>query len=219
MKKLENLTRCIEGLRSEGCGEHFAIRFGTADNYSDLYSGDGVNADTNFDMASVTKILCTTTLCLIALDEGKFIVDTPVSEFFPVPEDKKALTVRYLMTHSLGFGHKPLNFPEVNYDNVAGYILNIPCEFPVGTETEYCCPAFILLGKILEKVYGKRLDVLFREKVTETLSLKRTSFGSEKVNVVNSNYSEEDLGTVNDYNCRHLGGVAGNAGVFPTLMT
>ncbi len=217
MKEFNNLKEAVNQLIDEGCGAHFAIRFGNTDDYNDLFFGEGVTADTNFDLASVSKVFATTAICLMAFDEGKLTPDTLVSEFFSCPVDKQGLKIRHLMTHGLGFGHKPLNAPEINYDNVAEYILNLPCEFPVGTDALYSCPAFILLGKILEKIYGKRLDLLFKEKVTTPLKLNRTGFGSEKENTINSNKSEEDRGIVNDYNCRHLGCVAGNAGVFSNL--
>jgi CubicO group peptidase (beta-lactamase class C family) len=43
--------------------------------------------------------------------------------------------------------------------------LQITCDIPIGSDVLYSCPGFILLGKILEKIFGKPLDVLFDELV------------------------------------------------------
>lgn len=214
---LSNVNRCIDELIRVGCGEHFAIRFGNMEEYFNVLKGQGVTADTHFDMASVTKIMATTPLCLIAFDEGKISSDTPVSCFFNCPKDKESLKIKHLLIHSIGFGYKLLNKPKINNDNIAETILNIPCEFPIGTRTAYSCPGFILLGKILEKVYNKPLDVLFNEKIASVLGLKNTGFNILSQNVINANDKESEKGLVNDYNCRHLGGVAGNAGIFSIL--
>ena len=73
-------------------------------------------------------------------------------------------------------------------------------------------------GKILEQVFGDRLDRLFRSLVAQPLGLKNTGYLPKlEGHFVNSNPTPEELGVVNDYNCRYLGGVAGNAGLFSTL--
>ena len=123
------------------------------------------------------------------------------------------------MCHDSGIGgHKALNLPEVTYDNVADYILNLPLDSPVGTKVDYSCPGFILLGKILEQVYGDRLDRLFEKFIATPLAMSDSGFlPTHKEAAVNSNLTPELRGVVNDYNCRHLGGVAGNAGLFSNM--
>ena len=82
----------------------------------------------------------------------------------------------------------------------------------------YSCPGFILLGKILEKVDGKRLDTAFLEQVAAPLQRKESGFlPAERERIVNSNRSEDEISLINDYDCRFLGGVAGNAGLFYSL--
>jgi CubicO group peptidase (beta-lactamase class C family) len=97
-------------------------------------------------------------------------------------------------------------------------VLDIPTDIPIGTDVQYSCPGFILLGKILEKIFGKRLDLCFDEMVAKPLQMPETSFlPRNKQNAVNSNLEEHLRGVVNDYNCQFLGGVAGNAGVFSNI--
>ena len=91
-----------------------------------------VTSKTLFDMASVTKIIVTTPLALMALERGEFTLDTPASSFFP-GETRTDITIRHLLTHTMGIGHKPLNIPGNTYDNIVSYIFSIPADVPVGT--------------------------------------------------------------------------------------
>ena len=169
-------------------------------------------------MASVSKILATATISLMALETEKMRLEDRVTDYFPGPVDKNTMTIRHLLTHTMGVGHMPLNIPGNTYEKIPEYILNLPSAEKIGTKVLYSCPGFILLGRILEKVYGKQLDVLFQEMVARPLGMNDTGYRPEKKdNLVNSNRDEALLGVVNDYNCRFLGGVAGNAGIFSNM--
>lgn len=213
------LNQYLDELLKQGFTHNIAVRVGIKDDILlDVYHSNEqtIDGETLFDMASVTKILATTSLSLMAIDKGLLKTSDKVSRFFSVPDDFKELTVQHLLTHTMGIGHRALNFPQNNYDNISEFILSLEHN-PVGTKVEYSCPAFILLGKILEKIYGKRLDILFKEKVAEPLNMKLSTFLPDKAlrsNMVNSNLDPDLKGVVNDYNCQYLGGVAGNAGVF-----
>ena len=212
------LTECLDRLLDEGLVSNIAVRVGRFDTVlADVYrSADRkIDENTRFDMASVTKVMATTPLALMALEQGAFTLDTPVSAFF---RDARRLTIRHLLTHTIGIGHKPLNLAGNTYDNIADHILSIPADIPAGTDVLYSCPGFILLGKILEQIYGRRLDVLFMERIAAPLKLTRSRFlPGDDSNTVNSNVSDAEIGLVNDYNCRFLGGVAGNAGLFSCI--
>lgn len=189
----------ITSLRSEGVLSRAALRVGRGDRIlGEVYAGADSRA--LFDMASVTKILVTTPLVLMAADEGKLALDDPVGRFFPVPEHNRALTVRHLLTHTTGVGHRDLTAPGITQDTVAAHILALRGG-PIGERVDYSCPAFILLGKLLESIYARPLDVLFAEKIAAPLGMANSRFCPEGA-------------AVDDYNCRHLGGVAGNAGLF-----
>ena len=210
-----NLNKTIDGLISNGTVEHIAVRVGKRDDViCDVFRG-GVCETTLFDMASVTKIMATTSLTLIALDKGLLQLNDTVDKFYTTD---KSLSVKNLLTHTMGIGHKALNKEGNTYENIAEKILDIPSDIPIGTDVLYSCPGFILLGKILEKVYGKPLNECFDEMVAKPLELENTSFLPKNIkNAVNSNLDQDMLGIVNDYNCQFLGGVAGNAGLFSNL--
>ena len=166
-------------------------------------------------MASVTKVIATTTLALIALERGLLALDEPISAFYPTTTH---MTIKHLLTHTMGIGHKPLNKEGYTYENIAEKILDIPSDVPIGTDVRYSCPGYILLGKILEKIFGKPLNESFEELVARPLGLSDTSFlPQNRQNAVNANVDEALRGVVNDYNCQFLGGVAGNAGLFSNL--
>ncbi len=209
------LENAIDALCENGIVSHMAVRVGRKNEVLyDAFRG-GADEKTLFDMASVTKIMATTTLALIAMDRGLLSLEDPVNKFFPTT---KSLTIKNLLTHTIGIGHKALNLAGYTYENIAERILDIPQDIPIGTDVRYSCPGFILLGKILEEIFGKPLNVCFDEMVAKPLGLENTSFlPKSRKNVVNSNLEEENRGIVNDYNCRFLGGVAGNAGLFSNL--
>lgn len=205
-------------LTADGTVENIAVKVGLGDDVAmELYRGN-VNEKTLFDMASVSKIIATTSLALLALERGLISLTDKVSQYFACPPEKDATTVFHLLTHTIGIGHKALNQDGITPENVAEQILLIPSDIPIGSDVRYSCPGFILLGKILEKVFDAPLNLLLREKVCLPLGMTDTGYLlTDKSLAVNSNLTEKLRGTVNDYNCRHLGGVAGNAGVFSNM--
>lgn len=218
---MKNLENYVDTLIADKAVQNIFIRVGRGDEIiRDVCrsSSASINADTLFDVASLTKIVATLPLFLIAIDKGLVGLDEKVSKFFSLKGEKEELTLRHLITHTMGIGHKSLRLPEVTYENVGDHILSIPCDIPIGSDVLYSCPAYILTGKILEKIFGEPLDVLFNRLIKVPLSMTSAGFHPQSViNAVNSNPNVSELGVVNDYNCRHLGGVAGNAGLFASV--
>lgn len=220
MKEMRHTEKTLEALLADKTAENLAVRLGRGNDilYEAYLSRDGIDARTLFDMASVTKVMATTLLSLIALDEGRITTEDTLGRFYACGEDKRNITLGNLLTHTFGIGHQPLNRAGITYENVAEAILALPLETAPGGEVLYSCPAFILLGKILEKVYGDRLDHLFARKIAARLPLPDTGFLPDRGRpIVNANLTEGERGIVNDYNARFLGGVAGNAGLFSDM--
>lgn len=209
------LEKTIDEYVESGILEHIAVRVGQGNHVIyDTYRG-GVDETTLFDMASVTKIMATTSLALVALDMGLLQLNDTVDKFYTTD---KSLSVKNLLTHTMGIGYKALNKEGNTYENIAEKILDIPSDIPIGADVRYSCPGFILLGKILEKTFGMQLDQCFHELVAKPLGFENTLFlPLNRENTVNSNLDKTKRGIVNDYNCQFLGGVAGNAGLFSNL--
>lgn len=218
---MQETRACIQRYFDARLLENIAIRVGTADRVLfDSYrsKSDPIDDKTLFDMASVTKIVVTTTLTLMALDRKLLRLEDPVGKYLPCPPDRADLTIRHLLTHTIGFGYRDLRQAGYTYDNIEAYIFSLPREVPLGADVRYCCSAFILLGKILERVFGKRLNEAFRELVAEPLEMRDTTYLPERNrSFVNSNLSEAEKGIVNCHNGRFLGGVTGQAGLFSNL--
>ena len=219
MRYLEN---CVEKLFAAKTVENIIVRVGRGEDilYEIKHSAQDriLTERTLFDMASITKIVATTTLTLIAMDRGMLTPDDPVGKFLTVPEDKRGMTVRHLMTHTMGIGHKNLTGCAGGYEAVADYILDIPSDIPIGTDVRYSCPGFILLGRIVEQLFGCRLNEAFDIHIARPLGLASTAFLPDRsLDIVNANRDGSMTGVVNDSNCRYLGGVCGNAGLFSNL--
>jgi len=180
---------------ADGSIESYALLIGYGEREWSLMSDD-VNLDTYFDAASLGKIFPTTTLALKAIDEGKLSLEDRLEKFFPnVPSDKKDITVSHLMTHTSGMLRKefPENVAERGRESVTEFILSIPLAYPIGTKYAYCCTGMVLLGFILEKVFGMPLDEAFQELLCKPLGLTRSCYNvpSDEPNAVNCNHNPD----------------------------
>ena len=219
---MQHLETCVKKLLEEKTVENIIVKVGCGDDILCEIKKSAQDRQltdrTLFDMASVTKIVVTTSLALIAIDKGMLAPSDRVSKSFPVPEDKQCLTVQHLLTHTMGIGHKSLLKSAGKYEKIQDCILSIPSDIPIGSNVLYSCPGFILLGRILEQIFQKRLDAAFYEYVAAPLQMCSSIFLPDQAkDIVNANLQEKDKGLVNDYNCRYLGGVCGNAGLFSDL--
>lgn len=219
---MRHLKSCIDDLFESETAENLIVRVGRGEeiliDLTRTAQNRRLSDHTLFDMASVTKIVATTTLALMAMDRGMLTLEDKVSRFFPVPEDRQNLTVRHLMTHTMGIGHKNLTGCAGGYTDISRYILDIPSDIPIGTDVRYSCPGFIVMGCIVERLFDRRLNEAFAELVAAPLGMHSSGFLPDRsLDIVNANRDESMAGLVNDYNCRYLGGVCGNAGLFSDL--
>ena len=149
--------------------------------------------DTRFDLASVTKVLCTTSLFLRLWTEGKVGPETQVARFFPgAPVSEAGATVADLLYHRSGlppfvpfFAQALTSTPELLEptcphatrarvrEEVVQAAAATPLAAPPRTRTAYSDVGFILLGEILSRAAGKPLDFLFNQHVAEPLGLGR----------------------------------------------
>ena len=170
---MKTLEKIIDEYINNEIVKHIIIRVGKGDRIIYDTARGGVNEETLFDMASVTKIFATTSLALIALDKGLINIEDSVDKFYPT--DKK-LKIKNLLTHTIGFGNKRLDKICDKPENIADSILGITPDIPIGTDVIYSCPGFILLGKILEKAFAGPLNDCFEELVAKPLHLENTAF-------------------------------------------
>lgn len=186
---------------------------------------DGQPADENtlYDMASMSKILGPTMLALKAVEDGELSLDEPITNYFDqVPEEKKSITIFHLMTHTAGFVPDFwLDECAASPEDAARCILERPLEAGVGEKPMYSCMGYILLGKLLEKRFGKPLKDLARERVFLPLGMEHTCYcpteGVFAATETDPKTGKPIIGVVHDENARFLQGNSGNAGVFMPL--
>ena len=201
-----------------------------------------VNLDTIYDLASLTKPLVTALLAVIMVDRGLIDLRAPVAEYLNEfdREDKRHLTLIDLLTHRSGLPAWRALYLETTLSEVVPAIARMPLES--GIEQGSHAPVvygdlnYILVGYVLERVAGDRLDRLARREIFEPLRLERTMFNppSELMRLTAAtemgrnhervtcgqqpSVGDERLvwGEVHDGNAQFLGGVSGHAGLFST---
>lgn len=185
-----------------------------------------VSQTTVYDLASLTKPIATTTLGLIALEEGRFSLETPLTRFFPEAKHLSGVAIKHLMTHTAGFpAWKPFYKQHSTREAILQAVLETPLTRQPGKGYTYSDLGYILLGALLEKAYERSLAELFQKKVAEPLGLQSTRYRppaewNERIAPTANSESRPDktlVGEVHDENAFAMEGVAGHAGLFGTL--
>jgi CubicO group peptidase (beta-lactamase class C family) len=180
--------------------------------------------DTIFDMASLTKPI-TATLLLQRAERGELHLGMRVADFLPEADDSPCgpLTLFQLATHTSGLPPwKPLYKTERS--SALEEILATELEAEPGSRYAYCDLGYILLGAVLERITGSRLDLLAHEQIFEPLGMRDS--GSCPAQALHGRIAATAncpmregatlVGEVHDANAHSMGGVAGHAGLFST---
>jgi CubicO group peptidase (beta-lactamase class C family) len=190
-------------------------------------SSSPVSADrTIYDLASLTKVIGTTTAVMILFDEGKISLDAPVSLYVPGFSGgaKDRVTVRMLLEHRSGLPAgrdlwRSAHTPEEARAEVISTSLG--CE--PGRCYEYSDLGADMLGFVVESAANQNLDTFLQERVWTPLGMTDTGFrpaDSLKTRIapteLNTRRGYSLQGEVHDENAFALGGVAGHAGLFST---
>lgn len=182
--------------------------------------------DTIFDVASISKVF-TSTAVLKLQEAGLLDVNDPVARYIPEfrAQGKGAVTLRQLLTHTSGFTASiPLYEKEASREERVQHVFSYPLEHPPGQVYTYSDLNMIVLGALVERMTGKRLDEYVKETITEPLGMKDTMYNppaERKTRTAATEYQAElgrglVWGVVHDENAWALEGVAGHAGVFST---
>ena len=144
-----------------------------------------VEVSTPFDLASLTKPLCTTLCTLHLVDSGNINWDDAALPLLDItmPQDKKNINIKDILTHSSGLPAYLPYFREFDAqsskDNMYPILQKIvkePLQYSRGTTCLYSDLGFILLGFLLEKSAQIPLDQLYQKKITEPLNLAEEIF-------------------------------------------
>jgi uncharacterized protein YbbC (DUF1343 family)/CubicO group peptidase (beta-lactamase class C family) len=185
-------------------------------------SPEPMTQDTIFDLASLTKVVATTTSVMILVDEGRIGLNDRVATFIPGFEryGKANITIRHLLTHVSGLR------PDVDLADswsgsdtaIALAIEEVPASVP-GTRFVYSDINFFLLGDIVRRVSGEPLDRYSYNRIFAPLGMTDTRFTpaeSARSRIAPTGDVKSVRGIVHDPTSRRMGGVAGHAGLFST---
>ena len=148
-------------------------------NHNLLNPPEKMTVDHLFDIASLTKVIGTTTSIMLLADRGQINIDDPVCKFIKAfdTSDKKEITIRNLLTHSAGlYEWYPLYYIASNKQDCFRLIGELPLKFPVGKQRRYSDLGFVILGEIIETVSGQPLDQFMKKNIFQPLGMDHTGF-------------------------------------------
>jgi uncharacterized protein YbbC (DUF1343 family) len=181
--------------------------------------------DTVFDLASLTKVVATTTAVMQLVEDGKIRVNDPVAKYIPefAQNDKQDVTIRQLLTHFSGIT-EDLDLTE-KWQGRETALKMAYAEKPIvppGSKFLYSDVNFITLGALVEQVSGTTLAQYCEKNIFKPLKMTHTRFlppAAWRAKIAPTQYDEDNKmlrGVVHDPSARRMGGVAGHAGLFST---
>ena len=192
-------------------------------------SSSVVSTESVFDLASLTKVVATTTMAMILYERGLLDLEAPVIATLPEFASKDArrneVTFRMLLAHSSGLpAYEKLFLRAFTREVLLRDAFAVPLKHDPGTHAEYSDIGFILLGVALKRTAGEALDAFCRREIFAPLNMTNTAFNHPPSMRDRSVPTADDKtfrkriiqGEVQDENASIMGGVAGHAGLFST---
>ena len=183
-----------------------------------------------FDMASLTKVIATTTAAMILYERGQLDIEAPVSRYldaFDIPE-RQAITIRHLLTHTSGLpAYRPFHEDGITTrEAVLDSILSVQLLSEPGEEYLYSDFGMISFTLAIEAITGEPFDQWCSHNIFDPLEMKSTGFrgtGKPDPSIVPTEVDEKFRnrlvqGEVHDETAWILGGVSGHAGLFSTAL-
>jgi uncharacterized protein YbbC (DUF1343 family) len=184
--------------------------------------------NTIFDIASLTKVVATSTAVMQLVEMGKLNLEDPVVNYWPEfkGSGKEEITVRDLLTHYSGL--RPALDLRPNWSGYVTALRMIEEEkplFPPGTNFIYSDINFIILGELVWRLSGEPLSAYCAEHIFKPLEMEDTGFKPSpdfRPRIAPTEYQHGATGKmlwgeVHDPIAYNMGGVAGHAGLFSTV--
>lgn len=190
-----------------------------------------VEADTIYDLASLTKVVAATPAVMRLVERGELDLQQSLLDFYPqLAKDIKAkISVADLLLHQSGLPAwkpfykelQPRAGSSLNKLIILDQILRTPLEYKTGEKTVYSDLGFILLADIIEQVTATPFDQFCREQIFQPMGLPSLQFNppaemSDHIPPTGGENWRGGIiqGAVNDNNCFAMGGVSAHAGLF-----
>ena len=188
-----------------------------------------VTPQSSFDLASLTKVVATTTAVMQLYEQGRLSLDDPVIKFLPQfgQKGKDGLTIRHLMTHTSGLRpFRPFHTEGItSRQGVLNTIFAEELVYTPGSDMRYSDFNMILMALIIENISGQPFATYARDHIFAPLGMVQTGFrragaGSDRTIVpteIDMEFRKKLIqGEVHDETAFILGGTAGHAGLFST---
>lgn len=184
-----------------------------------------VDTATVYDLASLTKAVGLTTICMMLVHDGKLDLNAPVQRYVPAFKgpNKDRVTIRHLLVHASGLpAWRPLYTESTTRAGAFALADTTPLTAEPGAASVYSDIGTIVLTQVVEAITGERLDALLERRLFAPLGMRDTRFlppASWKSRIAPTERSQDGTvihGTVHDENAWRLGGVSGHAGLFGT---
>ena len=183
--------------------------------------------NTIYDLASVTKVIAATPAIMMLYEQGKLDLNSPVAYYIPEfgVNGKSDITITNLLLHNSGLtAWTPFYQTMTTADQVKNAVYNCTKEYETGTQMVYSDYNAFLLGELVQRISGLRLDSYCKENIFSRLGMNDTDFlipMSENYRIAPTEYdtywrNELLIGYVHDEMAAMLEGVSGNAGLFST---
>jgi len=197
-------------------------------------TAEPMTLDTIFDMASITKIVATTTSVMILVEEGRLRLSDRVASHIPEfgRYGKESITIQQLLTHTSGLRSGiDRSFPWLGYEKAIELVTEEVLATTPGERFVYSDAGFLLLAEIVARVSGRPLDRFARERVLQPLGMNDSTFNPPES--LRPRIAPTQLctpygwpcegpdatmlrGVVHDPTARRMHGIAGSAGLFST---
>jgi beta-N-acetylhexosaminidase len=199
-------------------------------NYGRLHyesNAEKVNNNTLYDIASLTKVIGTSTAVMKLYEDGKLRLDDPVVQYIPEfgVKGKRDVKIRHLLSHNSGLPAFKLYYKQyTNAPSVLDDIYGLPLLQAPGTKMVYSDLGFITLAKIVEQIVKMPIDRCVDSMFFSPLEMHNTMYAPPLKMWEQCAPTEIDnywrmrtiRGSVHDENAALLGGIAGHAGLFST---
>ena len=191
---------------------------------TDWNGGTAVDANTVWDMASLTKVMGMTSAIMQLVERGQVELDAPAQRYLPewTGRGKDRVTIRHLITHTSGLpAFRAYDRITTRADSIATLIIAEPLTWAPGDTMVYSDLGAYILGRIVERVSGLSLDRYVAERVFGPLGMTSTRYNPPAEWLPRIAPTEIDTlrggkvhGKVHDERAYYLGGVSAHAGIF-----
>lgn len=188
-----------------------------------------VTTDSVFDLASLTKVVATTSMAMVLYEKGLLDIEAPVvgvvPEFRSSDGRRDEITFHMLLAHSSGLPeYEKLFLTSSSREEFLQKLFAVPLKTSPGAHAEYSDVGFLILGLALERIAEETLDRFCEKEIFAPLGMLNTTFNPPSALKARIPPTADDLtfrkrviqGEVQDENASVIGGVAGHAGLFST---